>query len=951
MDPTKSQIHVIACGVLSTDLRCLTHQLGTGVSLEFLPGGLHTRPGELRERLQERIDRVSSHFRGERIVVGYGVCGLGTVGLHARNVPLAIPRVNDCIALFLGSDEVYRQQFARFPGTYYVSAGWIEEKAQPQHDEAPIQCGPDCFTLRQLIERYGDENAEAIRSFLTSWQQNYQRAAYIDTGVSGPRERYAELAQAMAEEFGWKYEELRGSHDLLLKLVTARQSTDDILLVPPHHVTAHDPISRTLAAVPVWEADRSSGQDHTLVFESDAAADVTERDVAVRFGLGIDAGGTYTDAVLYDFPQDQVVEKAKALTTKWDYTLGISEALDKLTPTLLAQVDLVSISTTLATNAIVEGRGQKVGLLIFPPYGLFDAPDISYRPIGILEGQLEIDGRVILPVNRQQVRSEIRRMLEQEKVGAFAVSGYASHVNPAHELEVKAMIEQETGLRVSCAHELSEKCNYRVRSVTAALNASIIPYLDAFLRDADVVLRKRGISAPRMVVKSDGTLMSLVWAHRQPISTIMSGPAASVAGASYLAKLNDAMVVDMGGTTTDTATIRDGHVRACREGAKVGAWRTHVEALDLQTLGLGGDSWIVRERKGQLKIGPLRVAPVAWLFRHGSDHAQAFHWIESNLNRYSSSTRGMEFVASTGGALPPGLSGLERRILSELATGPRSLDELTERLELGYWPLAALDLLQRHHLIVTSALTPTDVAHAAGQVQLWNVDAAQQVCRVYCRLMGLSLEQFTSLIHERIVRLLAMELLRKQLGERAEAEPWDGKSSIATMIGNWLDGGNDDYHVHVSLRYPVIGIGAPIHLYLPEAARLLETQAVIPEHADVANAIGAITGRVLIHSQVEIAPTQQGHYRVNGLPDAPSFRDFEAAHRHALEQLLPLVRRQGQQAGTSSSRVEVQIHDRVAPSGYGGQIFISRVLAARLSGRPDLARLNQSVGAEADNMS
>ena len=168
-------------------------------------------------------------------------------------------------------------------------------------------------------------------------------------------------------------------------------------------------------------------------------------------GLGIDAGGTYTDAVLYDFQRDQVVEKAKALTTKWDFTIGISEALDRLTPALLEHVDLVSISTTLATNAIVEGRGQKVGLLIFPPYGLFDPPDIAYRPIGILEGQLEIDGRVILPVDPDQVRREVRRMLEEEKVGAFAVSGYASHVNPAHELEVKAIIEQETGFRVSCA--------------------------------------------------------------------------------------------------------------------------------------------------------------------------------------------------------------------------------------------------------------------------------------------------------------------------------------------------------------------------------------------------------------------------------------------------------------------------------------------------------------------
>lgn len=201
MDPARSSIHVIACGVLSTDLRHVCERLALPVSLEFLPGGLHTRPDELRQHLQERIDRVSASFHGERIVVGYGLCGRGTVGLHARHVPLAIPRVHDCIALFLGSDEAYRRQFSRFPGTYYVSAGWIEEKAQPpqqQQQEAAIQCSPDCLTLGQLVERYGAANADAIRTFLNSWQRNYQRAAFIDTGVSGPRRR--EVQRMLADE-------------------------------------------------------------------------------------------------------------------------------------------------------------------------------------------------------------------------------------------------------------------------------------------------------------------------------------------------------------------------------------------------------------------------------------------------------------------------------------------------------------------------------------------------------------------------------------------------------------------------------------------------------------------------------------------------------------------------------------------------------------------------------
>ena len=205
----------------------------------------------------------------------------------------------------------------------------------------------------------------------------------------------ADIAQSMARNFGRKYEELHGTGELLTKLLLARQSTDEVLVVPPHHETAFDPLNKTLTAVPIWESEnaRGSGVQH-LVFDDPGTGDQADRSGASagRLGLGIDAGGTYTDVVIYDFQGHQVLQKAKALTTKWDFTIGIEQALDQLDRSSLTQVDLVSISTTLATNAIVEGRGQTAGLIIMPPYGLFDPPDILYRPIAILDAKMEIDG-------------------------------------------------------------------------------------------------------------------------------------------------------------------------------------------------------------------------------------------------------------------------------------------------------------------------------------------------------------------------------------------------------------------------------------------------------------------------------------------------------------------------------------------------------------------------------
>jgi hypothetical protein len=130
-----------------------------------------------------------------------------------------------------------------------------------------------------------------------------------------------------------------------------------------------------------------------------------------------------------------------------------------------------------------------------------------------------------------------------------------------------------------------------------------------------------------------------------------------------------------------------------------------------------------------------------------------------------------------------------------------------------------------------------------------------------------------------------------------------------------------------------------VHCFLPQAAKLLATEAIIPPHADVANAIGAVTSSVFVRRQVKIAPNEQGRYGVHGLPDAPTFRSFEEAHRFAVEELVKLVRRLGREAGTSRQSVEVAVEDHVADLADGGQLFISRRLEGRLRGRPDIARL------------
>jgi N-methylhydantoinase A/oxoprolinase/acetone carboxylase beta subunit len=937
--PGLPRVHVIACGVLAVDLEAITKRLGLSVTTTFLPGGLHNNPHELHLRLQKAIDAASDPAKADWIAVGYGVCGRGTVGLQARGVPLAIPQVHDCIALFLGSDRAYREQFAKYPGTYYFSAGWVEEKVRPwsSEEKEPGECrSPLAHDLETLERQHGRENAEAIRDFLNSWHHNYQRAAFIDTGEGrGRRDRYAEMAKAMATEFGWAYEEIPGTHELLTRLLVAPGTTEGILVVPPGHATLYDAAQRRLRAVPVREGE-TAPEPILIICDETPESEFSGR--SARLGLGIDAGGTYTDIVLYDFDTHAVLQKAKSLTTKWDHSVGIGLALDQLDASRFAEVDLVSVSTTLATNAIVEGRGQRVGLLLMTPYGWPPSEFFTHELLATISGQLEVDGRELVPVNADEVRKVVRAMLDHQQVQAFAVAGYASDVNPAHEAQVRAAIREETEAAVTCANEVSEGANYRIRAETAVLNAQIIPCLNAFLEKVQTTLHGKGLRAPIMVVKSDGSLMSIDAARRRPIETILSGPAASVAGASFLTGIADAMVVDIGGTTTDTATIRHGAVETCKDGATVGGWKTHVEALDMRTLGLGGDSRIAHV-DGALVIGPQRITPVAWLAAQHPRTGEALEWLSHHLNWFDRSTRGMELLALTPYEHRGARNERESRVVERLKERPYTVAELVEREKCDaeeYLPLAGLE---EDYVIQRCGLTPTDLLHADGRLSLWDGEASRRVCDLYAALMHTDRARFIEQGLTLFVRQLALELLKKQLADEVDPDLIDASPVAAALIERALGERADGFSVKIALKAPVIGIGAPAHFFLPAAARLLQAEAVIPVHADVANAIGAITSLVRIHRRVAIGVNEVGLFRVEGLFGTPTFNTVEEAQEVAVPRLREMVRDLGRQAGTGQSRVEIRIHDRIAPLKDGQQLFIERIVEACLIGRPDLARL------------
>ena len=655
-----------------------------------------------------------------------------------------------------------------------------------------------------------------------------------------------------------------------------------------------------------------------------------------NLGLGIDAGGTYTDAVIYDMASKRVVSKSKALSTQWKFTVGIAEALTGLDQTLLPKVELVALSTTLATNAIVEGRGQKVGLLLMPPEGGLERSDIPYDPKAVISGRLTITGAEISPVDAAEVHRVAKAMVAKDGVQVFAVSGYGGCINPVHETAVKTMVQQATGLLVTCGHELSDLLNFRTRAQTAVLNARIIPLLERLLMNLESVLAERKIEAPVVVVKGDGTLMSKCMARQRPVETILSGPAASVAGAQFLTGLSHALIADMGGTTTDTAVIEEDVPEICTSGAVVAGFQTHVKAMHIRTEGLGGDS-LIQWNKGAFSLGPARVAPISWLAAHTGGTDRALEFFARNLPRYASSSSDMQMLTLL--ERPEGhqrLTPLEEKIVELLAIRPRAIDELVRQTGIHYSGALGLERLEQNFIVQRCGFTPTDLLHIENRFTRWDREAAVSMGELLAQICRRDLQAMTADLLTLVTEKLALEILKTLLD--GETDPADLEQSPIgrTLVENMFKGGSRRFTVSIRLHHPVIGIGAPVHFFLPQAAAILNARVMIPENADVANAIGAITSRVVIRRRIDIIAPRPGRYQVVGTADVKNFGDLDEADAYAEQLLINRVRELARAAGTSESRVDIRREDRTPVAADGSTVFLGRSIFGRLTGQPDL---------------
>lgn len=570
-------------------------------------------------------------------------------------------------------------------------------------------------------------------------------------------------------------------------------------------------------------------------------------------GLGIDTGGTYTDCVLVDRDTGDLLSESKALTTRQDLVIGISGAISKLNRSLFDRIDLVSLSSTLATNTIVEGKGCRVGAIaIGRRYSGTVRADMEFS----VSGSHDLDGNEDVPLDESAVAAALEEM--RGRVDSVAITGYLAIRNPEHEERVAAMAREMLDVVAVQGHDLSSGLGFHERMLTAIMNARLIPVIENLIESVRVVLADLMIRAPLMIVKGDGTIMSADVAALKPVETVLSGPASSLTGARALTGCRDAIMIDIGGTTTDIGVLRNGIPRLEPEGALIEGHRTRVLAASISTYGIGGDSRIIVNGKTTIltpvRVIPLCIAASKWLhvlerLRCLAD-AKVSHMAESCA--VPEMHQDTEFFIASRPRTTEVLKSADERLLGLIRDSPLSLTEAGEQLGIHPYDFDVAKM-ERLGLVTRIGMTPTDLLHAEGSYIEYNDEASKLGALYLARKAQVSLLRFIADTKEMVERKIAVCLMNNMILDETGRDSYDAVCEhLVDMAISRRDG--EDFGVAVRLNKPIIGIGAPVAAWLPEVAEIFGTGLILPEHSDVGNAIGAITGSVSQTSSALVKP-------------------------------------------------------------------------------------------------
>jgi len=499
--------------------------------------------------------------------------------------------------------------------------------------------------------------------------------------------------------------------------------------------------------------------------------------------IGIDVGGTTTDAVIVD--GNKVVKTAYVPTDHDNLLKCLLGALDELVAGVdTAKVERVVLSTTLITNMIAEGKTDPVALVLIPGPGT-NPKDYNLGQSIILDGAVDFRGKEIDPLRESQIK-EAASQIRDKGFSRVAVVGKFCQRNHSHELKAGEILAAAMpGAHIELGHRVSGQLNFPRRAATTMLTAATKDRYGQFAADMAAALKERKIKAPVYILKADGGTLPLDKSVGMPVETIFSGPAASIMGVLALTEAGQtSVVVDIGGTTTDLALILSGQPLLSSKGARVDSLLTHVRAFAVKSVAIGGDS-AVAVNNGSLTVGPHRDGPPMCL----------------------------------GGGCP----------------------------------------------------TPTDALRVLGLSSIGDGAKAEQAMQILAQALNCSAAEAARKTVDAVVDKMVSEI--EEMFREWESEPayriWEIMSKEKLSAQN------------------VVGVGGGSPPLVPLVARRLGAAAVVPEHAPVANAIGAAVARPTLTLNLHI-DTEKGEYDVaeEGLAGRISDRKMSSEEAEKLARRL-----------------------------------------------------------------
>lgn len=527
------------------------------------------------------------------------------------------------------------------------------------------------------------------------------------------------------------------------------------------------------------------------------------------YGIGIDTGGTFTDSVLKNLETGEIESFAKVPTTHFDLGKGIEICLDFLFKDKNIekdQIKIIGVSSTLATNAVVENKGGDTALFIIGIEKHMELPVAGFK---FIDGGHDVYGNEVTPLNMEALVDGISFF--RGRVDSYAVVSSMSFANPSHELVAKKAISLMDNKPVYISSDVSSAPGLEERAATAVLNARLMPVMEGFIKGLKKSVEKYADIKTLKIIDGAGGFLDFEEAVERSVKTFGSGPAST----AYFGAMNaeNALVCDIGGTTTDILLV-EGKEPVTDSTSRIGDLDTHVKTVRMKTIGLGGDSRIGLDLRKNLFIGPKRVNPLCfadnildpkdWMNSFESDVLYSLLDNENINDEIRDCFRGKDFLT-----------------INDFYRIMGKGEKTKERVE---------DFVNRGFLNVFG-FTPTDVLCVLDKIKAPFGFKSDAAAIILSKELGISVielcEKLLGMFEDKIVDS-ALEFLTSH---------YSGKR-IKEVFPDWRN--NKYIKIEFSSKFPIVGAGAAADHFLVGVAEKLKTKLILPKYHEVGNAVGAL---------------------------------------------------------------------------------------------------------------